>query len=94
MDLEYGVGEISNRNKLFFFWNLSEEDFFAILKQKLKKISVSDYSTIKKSFTDIKYEINNLIFEINNLENELNYIIYELYELTEEEINIIEESLK
>ena len=94
LDLEYGVGEISNRNKLFFFWNLSEEDFFAILKQKLKKISVSDYSTIKKSFTDIKYEINNLIFEINNLENELNYIIYELYELTEEEINIIEESLK
>ncbi|MGN0105786.1 Eco57I restriction-modification methylase domain-containing protein [Methanobrevibacter ruminantium] len=94
LNLEYKVGDISSRNKLFYFWNLSEEDFFSILKQKLKKISVTDYSNIKKSFNDIKYEITNLIFEINQLEVELNNIIYELYELTEEEINIIEESLK
>ena len=32
--------------------------------------------------------------ENKSLESEINKLIYELYELTEEEINIIEESLK
>ena len=94
LSFEYDIGQISNRNKLFKFWEFDEEMFFKNLKKKIKNLNVKQYSNIKESFLDSKNDVLKCYYEINKIENELNGIIYELYELTDEEINIIEESLK
>lgn len=94
LDLEYEIGQISNRHKLFKFWEFDEETFFKNLKKKLKNLNVKQYSNIKESFLYSKNDIINYNHDIAKIKNDLNRIIYELYELTEEEINIIEENLK
>ena len=85
LNLEYKCGEISNRNKLFNFWELNEEVFFKQLKNKIGKINVKDYTLIKNKFEEISNQINHLTEEINKINYNLDNIIYDIYDLTEEE---------
>ena len=94
LDVEYKCGEISNRNKLFNFWELNEKEFFKQLKKKIGKINVKDYATINNEFRTTSDEIKLIINKINDINNQLDNIIYELYGLTTEEIDIIENSFK
>lgn len=94
LNLEYNAGEISNRNKLFNFWELSFEDFFKLLKKKIGKVSVKNYSIINQEFEDIVSEIIQINNEIKKINKELDDLFYEIYGLTEEEIAIVEESLE
>ena len=89
LNLEYQCGEISNRNKLFKFWELDEKQFFIYLKKKIGKINVKTYSLIKNEWEEVSSEINSLNNEIKKIEQELDELIYELYNLSTEEIEIV-----
>ena len=89
LNLEYQCGKISNRNKLFKFWELNEKQFFTHLKKKIGKINDETYSHIKSKFEEVSLEINSLNNTIKEIEYELDELIYELYNLSEDEIEIV-----
>ncbi len=86
--------------KLTNFYELTFDEF---IKEYAKKAKISiknkkDKSNLSKDwreyFEDEKIEINNIQNLINQTDNEIDKIVYELYELTDEEIEIVENSIK
>ena len=65
-----------------------------ILSNQGFKLSLKKEDEWEDYFNYHKQNCLELYDENKSLESEINKLIYELYELTEEEINIIEESLK
>lgn len=93
LQIEFNCGNISNRNKLFKFWELDEDEFFIQLKKKIGNISKKNFIIIKTEFEETIDEIYSINNKIKIMDDELNNIIYELYDLTPEEIKIIEDTL-
>ena len=82
--------EIENRNKLFNFWDLDEQEFFKQLKLKIGKINVKDFGIIKNEFNITTNKINELNNRIKKINQHLNHTIYGIYGLNDNEINLIE----
>ena len=88
--------EIENlSNKLEKYYELDFEEFLKEIKKK--KVDIKQRKTqelLEKEFLGSLGLIQDLQREIKETDDKINQLVYELYELTEEEINIIEESLK
>ena len=90
---EYNIDKLTQ--KLEKYYELSFEEFLDEVKKKkinTKKRSIRE--NLEEEFNNSLEIIKPLQIEIIKLEEEINQKVYELYNLTEEEINIIEESLK
>ena len=75
------------------FYELDFKDFISELKKLKINLSLADQSDWKDYFVKTKSEINQLKSEITNADTEIDRMVYELYGLTEEEIQIVEESV-
>ncbi len=76
---------------------LSEYDFktfVAELKKQKNKLSLVQQDKLEEYFNAYKIEINQLQAEINTTDKEIDQMVYELYGLTEEEIEIVEVTIK
>ena len=76
------------------FEKIDFNKFLKILSNQGFKLSLKKEDEWEDYFNYHKQNCLELYDENKSLESEINKLIYELYELTEEEINIIEESLK
>ena len=95
------LSEFKRKSYLTEFWKYpfygQKESLFDVIKFNKNIININPHS---KDFQDnLELEFEKTISKINGLNIEelilkINQLVYELYELTEEEINIIEESLK
>ena len=92
-------------NFIICFFNLSKKlenyyelDFEEFLQEvKKKKVDITQRKTqdlLEKEFNESLEIIEIIQREIKETDDKINQLVYDLYELTEEEINIIEESLK
>ena len=88
--------EIENlSNKLEKYYELDFEEFLKEIKKK--KVDIKQRKTqelLEKEFLGSLGLIQDLQREIKETDDKINQLVYELYELTEEEITIIEKSLK
>ena len=88
--------EIKNlSNKLEKYYELDFEEFLKEIKKK--KVDIKQRKTqelLEEEFLGSLGLIQDLQRAIKETDEKINQLVYELYELTEEEINIIEESLK
>ena len=81
--------------KLENYYELDFEEFLQEVKKK--KVDITQRKTqdlLEKEFNESLEIIEPLQRQIKETDDKINQLVYELYELTEEEINIIEESLK
>lgn len=77
--------------------NFAENDFKSLVKELLKlkiKLSLSQQDEWEEYFISYKTEINKLQVEIEKTDKEIDKMVYALYGLTEEEIKIVEESVR
>ncbi len=81
-------------NKLIKFYDFDFKTFISELKKKKIQLTFKKQDEWEEYFDSYKTEINELQSQINQTDNEIDKMVYELYELTDEEINIIENSLK
>lgn len=89
----YDIGKFSQ--KLDKFYKLSFDDF--LLELKKKKVDTKPRKTqelIKKEFENSFNKIQKINESIRKIDDEINQMVYDLYGLTEDEIEIIENSLK
>jgi len=68
--------------------------FISELKKQKIKLSLTQQDEWENYFDAYKKEINELQTQISQTDNEIDKMVYELYELTEEEILIVENSVK
>lgn len=84
-----------NLNPIFEYYILDLKEFLAELEnQKVDTKSRDIYDMIKEEFNKSVEKIKLILLELNDLENKINQLVFDLYELTDEEIEIIENSLK
>lgn len=80
--------------KLEKYYELSLDEFLVEVKKKKVDVkSRQNYQTFKNEFEDSLAKVQPLLQEIALTDNEIDRMVYELYGLTEEEIEIVEESL-
>jgi len=90
---EYNINKTSQ--KLERYYELTLEEFLTELrKKKVNTKNRKNRENLEEEFNNSLEIIKPLQIEIRKLEEEINQKVYELYNLTEEEIKIIEESLK
>jgi len=67
-----------------------------IVKRDNKKVTLllKQQDEWEAYFNEYKREINSLQQQIQKTDDEIDQLVYQLYGLTEEEINIVEESIK
>ena len=65
-----------------------------LLKQKVKISLGNENNEWREYFNSTKQKVNDLVHKINQTDKEIDKMVYELYELTEEEIEIVENSIK
>ncbi|MFW6233530.1 MAG: Eco57I restriction-modification methylase domain-containing protein, partial [Nanoarchaeota archaeon] len=81
--------------KLDSFYELKFNDFIKeIEKLSKKKVSLKDQDEWEDYFNEYKVELTNLKDEIQKTDNEINKMVYELYGLNQDEIKVIEDSLR
>ncbi|MDO9627411.1 MAG: TaqI-like C-terminal specificity domain-containing protein [Methanobacteriaceae archaeon] len=81
--------------KLEKYYELSLDEFLAELKKK--KVDVKNrenFTSLKEEFEKSVSKIRPLLQEIEETDNEIDQMVYELYGLSDDEIRIIEDSLK
>lgn len=81
--------------KLEKYYELSLDEFLAELKKK--KVDVKNrenFTSLKEEFEKSVSKIRPLLQEIEETDNEIDEMVYELYGLNDDEIKIIEDSLK
>ncbi len=93
------IEELTNRTKLKKYYKLDFEELINILKKNKKKISVnlSDrgfQDLLKKEFDKSLGVISPLLAKIKSTDKLIDQIVYKLYGLNEEEIKIVEDSIK
>ena len=87
------IGNITNRNKLYSFWELNSNDFIDRVNSK-RKLNSDERKNLRMNFEENKVIINEFLEQINSLENKIDQIVYEIYNLNSEEIEIIEKSFR
>lgn len=87
--------EIEKTNKkLDTFYDFDFKTFVSELRKQKVSLSLVQQDEWSEYFNTYKTEINNLQSEINQIDRTIDQMVYELYGLTEEEIKIVEESVK
>ena len=86
------VGKITK--KLQSFYDFDFKTFIAELKRQKIKLSLTQQDEWEEYFDTYKQEINQVQTQISQTDKEIDKMVYELYELTEEEIGIVEGSVK
>ncbi len=81
-------------NKLKEFYNYDFKTFISELKKKKITLTLKQQDEWEQYFNEYKTEINKLQQQINQTDKEIDQLVYKLYGLTEEEIKIVEESIK
>lgn len=81
-------------NKLKEFYNYDFKTFLSELKKKKITLSLKQQEEWEEYFNEYKKEINSLHDTIAKTDNEIDQMVYQLYGLTEEEIKIVENSVK
>lgn len=80
--------------KLEKYYELSFDEFLEEIKKKKVDVrSRKNQELLKEEYQKSVDIINPLLHEIEETDNEIDQMVYELYGLTEEEIQIVEESL-
>ncbi len=87
-------GCIPLSKKLNAFYNFDFKTLISELKKKKVVLSLLQQDEWEEYFNAYKTEINNLQTQINQTDKEIDQMVYQLYELTEEEIKIVEGSVK
>ena len=70
------------------------KNFIKILKKRNISLKIKEENEWKIRFESFKNEIQSIQNQINDTENEINHMVYKLYKLTEQEIEIVENTLK
>ncbi len=86
------VEKFSKKLQNFFVYDFIT--FIAELKKQKIKLSLQQQDEWVDYFDTYKQEINQVQTQISQTDKEIDKMVYELYELTEEEIGIIENSVK
>ena len=81
-------------NKLKEFYNYDFKTFLSELKKKKITLTLKQQDEWEQYFNEYKTEINKLQQQINQTDKEIDQLVYKLYGLTEDEIKIVEESVK
>ena len=79
--------------KLNNFYDFDFKTFVSELKKQKVKLNLSQQDEWEDYFDNYKTEINNIQNKINQTDKEIDKMVYELYELTDEEIEIVENSV-
>ena len=87
------IGNITNRNKLYSFWELNSNEFIDRLNKK-RKLNSDERKNLRINFEENVNIINECLEQIKSLEREIDQIVYEIYNLTPEEIEMIENSFR
>ena len=88
----FGIEKLSK--KLEKYYELSLDEFLE--EARKKKVDVKarkNYQTLKDEFKESLSKIQPLLQDIEKTDAEIDWMVYELYGLTEEEIEIVENSL-
>ena len=80
--------------KLQKFYNFDFKTFVAELKKQKVKLSLVQQDEWEEYFNSYQSEINQLQTEIDKTDKEIDQMVYQLYDLTDEEIAIVENSIK
>ncbi len=88
----FNLEKISKRLESFFEFDF--KSFINELKKKKIKLSLVQQDEWEEYFNAYKNQINLLQDEVNATTKEIDQMVYKLYELTEDEIEIIESSIK
>ncbi|MCD6089957.1 MAG: hypothetical protein J7J72_00520 [Bacteroidales bacterium] len=80
--------------KLASFYDYDFKSFVSELQKQKIKLSLVQQDEWEDYFNSYKNEINQLQAEINKTDKEIDEMVYALYKLTEEEIGIVEGSVK
>jgi adenine-specific DNA-methyltransferase len=86
----YFVNKFSERDNVFPKAKIGQCRLLPIIK--IKKENQMEISNIVTKIIDLKE--NNIATDISRFEKEIDQLVYKLYELTEEEIKVVEESVK
>ena len=92
LKLEFEIDNLSKKLEKFY-----ELDFEELLKEiKIKKVLIkpSKIPDYKEFYDESLGKIEQLQTQIKETDEKINHLVYELYDLTDEEIEIIENSLK
>jgi FAD synthase len=80
--------------KLESFYDYDFRSFISELQKQKIKLSLVQQDEWEEYFNTYKTEINQLQAEIEKTDKEIDQMVYELYELAEDEIAIVENSIK
>ena len=80
--------------KLASFYDYDFKSFVSELQKQKIKLSLVQQDEWEDYFNSYKNEINQLQAEIDKTDKEIDQMVYALYKLTEEEIGIVEGSVK
>ena len=80
--------------KLASFYDYDFKSFVSELQKQKIKLSLVQQDEWEDYFNSYKNEINQLQAEIDKTDKEIDEMVYALYKLTEEEIGIVEGSVK
>ena len=90
---EFGIDKLSK--KLEKYYELSEDEFIdEMRKKKVDTKSRKNREYLEREFNESLNIINPLLQEIKETDDEIDRMVYDLYGLTDEEIQIIEDSLQ
>jgi len=80
--------------KLSKFWAHDFKTFNIELKKQKINLSLIQQDEWEEYFNQYKSDINNLQMEINKTDKDIDQLVYELYGLNDEDIKIVEDSIK
>ena len=80
--------------KLQNFYDFDFKNFISELKKQKIKLNFKQQDEWEDYFDNYKTDINSLQRKINQTDKEIDKMVYKLYKLTEEEIEIVENSVK
>ena len=76
------------------FYDLDFKQFCEELKKQKVEFSLKEQDEWEDYFNQYKKDLSSLKEEIKKIDKEIDDLVYRLYGLTEEEIKVVEESLK
>jgi uncharacterized protein YaaN involved in tellurite resistance len=89
----YNVDKFSNKLDKYYKLSFFEEFLAELNKKKVDTKTRKTQELLKKEFEGSVNKINSLLQQIKETDSEIDQMVYDLYGLTNEEIEIIEDSL-